>query len=142
MIALDVVILSLNSYHALTLITVTIMEEPFSSQPTIPPVSQDSKNIGLLLWLGTIFFSFIPALIIYLLKTDDAYLADQSKEALNWSITVFIGTLVGGILCIILIGFLVLFAIGILNLVFCILGVIAASSGKHFRVPFALRLIK
>jgi len=118
------------------------MEEPFNSQTISPAVSQDSKNIGLLMWLGTIFFSFIPALIIYLLKTDDAYLVDQSKESLNWSITVFIGTLIGGILCIILIGFLVLFAIGILNLVFCILGVIAASNGKTFRVPFAIRLIK
>lgn len=118
------------------------MEESFNSQPIAPNVSQDSKNIGLLMWLGTIFFSFIPALVIYLLKTDDEYLADQSKEALNWSITVFIGTVVGWVLCIILIGFLVLAAIGILNLVFCILGVIATSSGKVFRVPFAIRLIK
>ena len=121
---------------------VTIMEEPLNSQPITQTISQDSKNIGLLMWLGTIFFSFIPALIIYLLKTDDAYLADQSKEALNWSITVFIGTVVGWVLCIILIGFLVLGAIGILNLIFCILGVIATSNGKNFRVPFAIRLIK
>ena len=118
------------------------MEEPFNSQPIASTVSQDSKNIGLLMWLGTIFFSFIPALVIYLLKTNDEYLADQSKEALNWSITVFIGTVVGWVLCIILIGFLVLAVIGILNLVFCILGVIATSNGKIFRVPFAIRLIK
>lgn len=122
------------------------MEEPSSaqsdSQHLSPAVSQDSKNIALLMWLGTIFFSFIPALVIYLIKTEDRYLADQSKEALNWSITVFIGTIIGWVLCIILIGFLVLFAIGILNIVFCILGVIATSNGKFFRVPFAIRLIK
>lgn len=121
---------------------VAIMEEPLNSQPIAQTASQDSKNIGLLMWIGTIFFSFIPALIIYLLKTDDEYLADQSKEALNWSITVFIGTVVGWVLCIILIGFLVLAAIAILNLIFCILGVIATSNGKNFRVPFAIRLIK
>jgi uncharacterized protein len=124
----------------------TIMDDSFNTQNesnNLPvAVSQDSKNIALLMWLGTIFFSFIPALVIYLIKTEDHYLADQSKEALNWSITVFIGTIVGWILCIILIGFLVLFAIGILNIVFCILGVIATSSGKTFRVPFAIRLIK
>jgi uncharacterized Tic20 family protein len=126
--------------------SVAIMEESSSSQSDSqnlsPTVSQDSKNIALLMWLGTIFFSFIPALVIYLIKTDDRYLADQSKEALNWSITVFIGTIIGWVLCIILIGFLVLFAIGILNIVFCILGVIATSNGKFFRVPFAIRLIK
>ena len=127
-------------------IMVTSMEDSFStlseSQNLPTVVSQDSKNIALLMWLGTIFFSFIPALVIYLIKTEDRYLADQSKEALNWSITVFIGTIIGWVLCIILIGFLVLFAIGILNVVFCILGVMATSQGKGFRVPFAIRLIK
>ena len=118
------------------------MEESQSSQTPIQNLSQDSKNIALLMWLGTIFFGFIPALVIYLLKTEDAYLADQSKEALNWSITVFIGTLIGGVLCLIFIGFLILFAIGLLNAIFCILGVIGASNGKLFRVPFAIRLIK
>ncbi|RYY73379.1 MAG: DUF4870 domain-containing protein [Gammaproteobacteria bacterium] len=122
------------------------MEDPLNSQSefnNLPvAVSQDSKNIALLMWLGTIFFSFIPALVIYLIKTEDRYLADQSKEALNWSITVFIATVVGWVLCIILIGFLVLFAVGILNIVFCILGVLATSDGKMFRAPFAIRLIK
>ena len=118
------------------------MEEPFVSQAPIATVSQDSKNIALLMWIGTIFFSFIPSLVIYLIKTDDDYLADQSKESLNWSITLFLGSLVGGVLCIILIGFLVLFALWVINIVFCILGAVASSKGERFRVPFALRLIK
>src|SRR6187402_3429595 len=104
--------------------------------------SQDSKNLALLLWLGTIFFSFIPALVLFLVKKDDAYLVDQSREALNWSITAILGGIVGMILTLILIGILVIWAIALCNLIFCILGVIATSSGKPFRVPFALRLIK
>lgn len=119
------------------------MEEPFSSQaPVSSSPSQDSKNIALLMWLGTIFFGFIPALVIYLVKTEDTYLADQSKEALNWSITLFIGSIIGGILCLILIGFLVLGALWLINVVFCIMGVVAASNGQYFRTPFAIRLIK
>ncbi len=105
-------------------------------------VSQDSKNLALLLWLGTIFFGFIPGLVMYLVKKDDAYILDQSKEALNWSITALIGYVAGMILAIIVIGVFVMFAVGICHLVFCIMGVIAASSGKPFRVPYALRLIK
>jgi uncharacterized Tic20 family protein len=118
-----------------------IMEDHAFSNPVSVP-SQDSKNIGMLMWIGTIFFGFIPALIIYLIKTDDSYLADQSKEALNWAITVLIGVALAWVLCLILIGFLMLPAIGILNVVFCIMGVVAVSSGKLYRVPFALRLIK
>lgn len=105
-------------------------------------VSQDSKNLALLLWLGTIFFGFIPSLILFLVKKDDAYLLDQSREALNWSITSILGVIVGMILTLIFIGILVIWAIALCNLVFCIMGVIATASGKPFRVPFALRLIK
>ena len=104
--------------------------------------SQDSKNIALLVWIGTIFFSFIPGLIVYLIKSDDAYASDQAKESLNWSITAAIGWVAGMILTAILIGVLVMMAVGLCNLVFCVMGAIAASKGETFRVPFALRLIK
>lgn len=104
--------------------------------------SQESRNMALLIWIGSIFFGFIPSLILYLVKKDDAYLQDQSKEALNWSITATIGYVAGVILTFILIGVLVLAALGIIHLVFCVMGAIAASEGKPFRVPFALRLIK
>ncbi len=104
--------------------------------------TQDSKNIAVMTWIGTIFFGFIPGLIFYLIKKDDPYIQDQAKEALNWSITVMIGYFAGFILTFVLIGILVLMVVGICNLVFCIMGAIGASNGKTFRVPFAIRLIK
>lgn len=105
-------------------------------------ITQDSKNIAILTWIGTLFFGFIPSLIIFLIKKDDPYIQDQSKEALNWSITAIIGYFAGFILTFILIGILVLMAVGICHLVFCIMGAVAVSNGKPFRVPYALRLIK
>jgi uncharacterized Tic20 family protein len=105
-------------------------------------ISQDSRNVALLVWIGTIFFGFIPGLIVYLIKKDDPYVIDQSKEALNWSITAIIGYCVGVITSFILIGFLVMFVVGICHLLFCVLGAAAGSSGKPFRVPFAIRLVK
>ena len=105
-------------------------------------VAQDSKNIAILIWIGSIFFGFIPGLIVYLIKKDDLYIQDQAKEALNWSITASIGYFAGYILTFVLIGILVLPVVGICNLIFCIMGAISASDGKPFRVPFAIRLIK
>jgi uncharacterized Tic20 family protein len=102
----------------------------------------DAKNIALLTWIGTIFLGFIPSLIVYLIKKEDAYVQDQAKEALNWSITAAIGYIAGMILMVILVGFLVLPVVGICHLVFCIMGAIGASKGNTFRVPFAIRLIK
>lgn len=108
----------------------------------VQEISQDTKNMALLIWVGTIFFGFIPGLILYLVKKDDAYVQDQAKEALNWSITAIIGYVAGIILTFVLIGVVVILALGIAHLVFCIMGAIAVSSGKPFRVPFAIRLIK
>lgn len=105
-------------------------------------VSQDAKNMALLAWVGTLFFGFISGLVFYLLKTDDAYIRDQSKESLNWSITTIIGYAAAGLLSAVVIGLALFPIIGICHLVFCIMGAIAASKGESFRVPFAIRLIK
>jgi uncharacterized Tic20 family protein len=106
-------------------------------------VSQDDKNIALLTHLGGIFFSFIPALIVWLLKKDESpFLADQAKEALNFQITVIIGYAVGFVLMLILVGILVVWAVAVGNLVLCIVAGVKASSGEQYRYPFALRLLK
>lgn len=105
-------------------------------------ISQDSKNIAIMTWIGTLFFGFIPGLVIYLVKKDDPYIQDQAKEALNWSITAIIAYFAGAILTFILIGILVFIVMGICHLIFCIMGAVGAASGKRFRAPFAIRLIK
>lgn len=105
-------------------------------------VSQDSKNMAVLIWVGTIFLGFIPGLVFYLIKKDDAYILDQAKESLNWSITACIGYFAGFVLTFVFIGVLIFPLVFICNAVFGIMGAVAASSGKEFRVPFALRLIK
>jgi uncharacterized Tic20 family protein len=110
--------------------------------PQVAQVSQDSKNMAVLIWVGTIFFGFIPGLIFYLIKKDDAYILDQAKESLNWSITACIGYFAGFVLTFLFIGVLILPLVFLCNMVFGIMGAVAASSGKEFRVPFALRLIK
>lgn len=106
------------------------------------PVTQDSKNIALLIWVGTIPFGFIPGLIGYLFKSDDAFIVQHSKEALNWAITLFIAYTLASILTVIFIGVLMLPVIGICHLIFCILGAVAASKGDLYLAPVAIRLIK
>jgi uncharacterized Tic20 family protein len=106
------------------------------------PVTQDSKNIALLIWIGTMPFGFIPGLIGYLFKSDDAFINEHSKEALNWAITLFIAYTLASFLTIIFIGVLMLPVIGICHLIFCILGAVAASKGDLYLAPVAIRLIK
>ena len=66
----------------------------------------------------------------------------QAKEALNFQITVLLAGIVSCMLIFILVGFLLLWALGILNLIFVIIAAIQVSDGKPYRYPFNLRLIK
>ena len=104
--------------------------------------SNDDKNIVTVTHLGGTVFSFIPALIVWILKKEDStYIADQAKEALNFQITVLIAQFVAAILAWVLIGFILIPIIWILNVVFCIIAAIARSKGKTYRYPLCLRLI-
>lgn len=109
-----------------------------------PPTetSQDSKNLALILWIGTIFLGFLPGLILYLTKKDDSYVLDQAIEALNWSITVILGYCAALVLVVIFIGALLFPLIGLCHMIFCIMGALACADGKNYRTPYALRLMK
>ena len=107
---------------------------------TVP--NNDDKNIATVTHLSGTVFSFIPALIVWILKKDDsAYIADQAKEALNFQITVLIAQFIAAILAWVLIGFILIPIIWILNVVFCIIAAIASSKGETYRYPLCLRLI-
>ena len=104
--------------------------------------SANDKNIAVLTHLGGIFFGFIPALIVWLLKKDDsAFVGEQAREALNFQITVLIGYMAAWVLAFLLVGFVLLPLIYVGNLVLCIVAAVNVSKGKEYQYPLALRLI-
>ena len=50
--------------------------------------------------------------------------------------------IIAGVLCLVLIGFVLLAILHILNLVLVIVASIQANEGKLYRYPFTIRLIK
>ncbi len=104
--------------------------------------SNDDKNIATMTHLGGTLFSFLPALIVWLLKKDDnAYIAAQAKEALNFQITVILAQCIAGMLAFLLVGLIFIPIIWLANVVFCIIAAISTSSGETYRYPLTLRLI-
>ena len=104
--------------------------------------TNDEKNIATITHLGGTVFSFIPSLIVWILKKDDsAYLSDQAKEALNFQITMLAAQFVAGILMWIVIGFILFALVWLFNIVFCIIAAISTSKGETYRYPLCLRLI-
>jgi uncharacterized protein len=111
-----------------------------SNEMTAP--SNDDKNIATVTHLAGTVFSFIPGLVVWVLKKDDsAYLADQSKEALNFQITVLMAAFVAKLLMWVLIGFAIFPLIILANIVFCIIAAISTSKGETYHYPICLRLI-
>jgi uncharacterized protein len=104
--------------------------------------TNDEKNIATVTHLGGTVFFFIPALLVWIIKKDDSvYIADQSREALNFQITVLIAMFAANILIWLLIGLALIPIIWLANIVFCIIAAISTSKGETYRYPICLRLI-
>jgi uncharacterized protein len=85
-------------------------------------------------WLGP--------LIIYLVKKDEhPFIADQSREALNFNLSVFIYIIASAILIILVVGLLLLPAVAIAWLVLTIIAAVRANNGEPYRYPLTIRLV-
>src|SRR6187549_294786 len=70
---------------------------------------------------GTIFFGFVPALIVWLVqKEKSAFVETESKEALNFGILVSALYLIGWLTTFVIVGFLIIPIAWIISLIFCI----------------------
>jgi uncharacterized Tic20 family protein len=122
------------------------MDQP----PPIPSTSSDVRTWNVLCHASALIGFLVPwaghilgPLIVWLAKRGDSAEIDaHGKESLNFQISMLIYNLIAGILCLVLIGFVILLILHILNLVLVIVASIQASEGKFYRYPLAIRLIK
>ena len=113
---------------------------PSSNVRTWNVLCHASALIGFFVpWAGHI----LGPLIVWLAKRGDSPEIDEhGKESLNFQISMLIYNLIAGVLCLVLIGFVILGILHILNLVLVIVASIQASEGKLYRYPITIRLIK
>ena len=89
------------------------------------------------------FGHILGPLIVWLIKRGESSEIDaHGKEALNFQISMLIYNLAAGVLCLVLVGFLLLVVLHFLNLVLVIVASIQASEGKLYRYPLTIRLVK
>jgi uncharacterized Tic20 family protein len=129
--------------------TESAMSEPVP-QP-VPPApaagGMDSKNKAVFAHLSA-FLTFVglpapigPLVAWLVLKDQDAYAADQAKEALNFNLSFLLYAIVAGVSLFLLVGFVLLPVVLILWFIFPILAAIAASRGEWYRYPMTIRMI-
>lgn len=124
-------------------------QEPASNEPVNPEtpepteISTEARQLAMFAHLSGILVGFIGPLIIWLIKREELPFVDrQGKEALNFQINVLIAAAIGAVTTVICIGFVLLPAVIVANVVFCIIAGIAANEGKEYQYPFMIRLIK
>ncbi len=118
-------------------------------QNLVPTPSQEARQWAMLCHFAAFAGLLIPfgnllgPLVIWQIKRElDPFVDEQGKEALNFHITVSIAALICLLLAVVLIGFLLLPALGLAALVLTIIGGVKAGEGRSYRYPFTWRLIK
>jgi len=93
--------------------------------------------------LGFALAHVLVPLVIWLIKRADSPQIDATgKEVLNFQISFSIYFLIGGALCWLLIGFLILPVLFIIWLVCTILAAVRASNGETYRYPMTIRFLR
>ncbi|HEX5860606.1 MAG TPA: DUF4870 domain-containing protein [Nocardioides sp.] len=86
--------------------------------------------------------SFLGPLLVLLVKGNDSpWIRKQAVESLNFQISILIYAIVSAILIIVLIGFLLLAAVGLMWLIFTILGSVKVAGGEDYRYPLTIRMV-
>jgi uncharacterized Tic20 family protein len=85
----------------------------------------------------------LGALFIWLIKRDeDPFVEFNSREALNFQLSMLIYGLVSALLVIVLIGIVLLLAVGIFSFVMAIVAAVKAANGELYRYPLTMRMVK
>lgn len=93
--------------------------------------------------LGLALAHILVPLVIWLIKRADSPQIDATgKEVLNFQISFSIYFLIAGMLCWLLIGFLILPVLFIIWLVCTILAAVRASNGETYSYPMTIRFLK
>lgn len=121
-------------------------------QPGQVPVHQGGLTPDERTWGGAAHWSalvaafvalaFIGPLIVMLTKGNESpYIRRQAVESLNFQLSIMIYGIVSFALVFVLVGFLLLPIVGLLWLIFTIIGSMKAANGEEYRYPLTIRMV-
>jgi hypothetical protein len=132
-----------------------VSAEPSQTVQDSPPskeINKDARMWGMICHLAglgglipvvPIIGSVIGPLIVWQIKKDEFdFVADQGKEALNFQISILMYAIVSGLLCFACVGFVLLPAVYVFDLIFLLIAAVKANDGEHYRYPLTIRFIK
>jgi uncharacterized Tic20 family protein len=91
--------------------------------------------------------SAVAPLVIWQMKKDEfPFVDEQGKQAVNFQLSMLlygaIGTVVCLVTCIEVLMLVVLWVVGLVDLIFVLIGAVRANHGQHYHYPLAIRFFK
>ena len=118
-------------------------------QPPSNLQTTEQKQMGLFLHLSqlanVIFFplGIIAPILIWQTQKDKIPALDaHGKMVTNWMISMTIYAFASFVLMFVLIGFLTILAVGLMGIIFPIIGAIKANNGEFWEYPLTIKFIK
>lgn len=116
---------------------------PGAYPPAAPLSPHDQRMWSTLTHVGGIIFGFLAPLITFLVFKDrGAFVAEHTKTALNFQLTMLIAYIVSGFLFLVLIGVVLYFVVFVLVVVFGILAAMKANAGEPYSYPLTIKFVK
>ena len=119
--------------------------EPYVGQE----LDNEAKTWGMLCHLAAFAGYVVPfgnifgPLVVWLLKKDQyEFVEFHGKESVNFQLTITIAAMVAALFIIVLIGFVLLPAVLLFDLIMKVIAAVKASNGEYFRYPLSIRFIK
>lgn len=98
-----------------------------------------SQLLNIVSGLGGII---VPIILWQLKKNEVAHMEEHAKEIINFQISFYIYFILAGLLCFLIIGFVILPILGLISLIFPIMNGIKANNGEAVSYPFTIQFIK
>lgn len=125
-------------------------EEPARVPESAPGRGKDERMWGMACHLsGAAILTCIPfanvlgPFIVWMLKRETyPFVDEEGKEAVNFQLTMFIGMVVGYVLTLVFIGWLILLAVVVVDLIFVLIASMKANEGESYRYPLTFRFIQ
>jgi uncharacterized protein len=124
------------------------MSQPYREPPPFPPrLTAEERTWGAAAhWSAlvamVVALAFLGPLLVLLLKgNDSAWVRRQAVESLNFQLSILVYAVVSGVLVLLLVGVVLLPLVGLMWLVFTILGSVRAADGRDYRYPLTLRMV-
>ena len=125
------------------------MTDEIKSAGSTPIIDDTARAWAMWCHLGALagfiipFGNIIVPVILWALKKDSSALIDAAgKESINFQISMMIWFLLSGVLCFILVGFVIVPVLIVLEFIWVITAAMKAKEGKPYQYPITIRFFK